>query len=60
MCVHDLRHLLISILLVEGLDPRFVGEYVGHSSPYTTLSMYAHMLPGEQQRATTVLEDRLG
>lgn len=42
--IHDLRHTAGSILLSEGISLTNVADFLGHSSPATTASVYAHVL----------------
>ncbi|WP_242652563.1 site-specific integrase [Desulfofarcimen acetoxidans] len=42
--VHDLRHTAGSILLDEGVPLTTVSAFLGHSTPATTASVYAHAL----------------
>ncbi len=43
---HDLRHTHASLLLAAGHAPTAVAARLGHASVTTTLSIYAHALPG--------------
>ena len=47
---HDLRHTFASILISHGYELTYVAEQMGHSSPSTTLSTYAHLLDRKQRR----------
>src|ERR1700682_2050864 len=40
--VHDLRHTAATALLVLGIHPKLVPEFLGHSSIKTTLDTYSH------------------
>lgn len=42
--IHDLRHTAGSILLDEGLSLAAVASFLGHSTPATTASIYAHTI----------------
>jgi integrase len=44
---HSLRHTFASLLIAEGRSIVQVQRMLGHHSPSFTLSVYAHMLPGE-------------
>jgi integrase len=57
--LHDLRHSMSSLMLADGVPIKYVQERLGHSSPMTTLSVYAHALPGEHARYAEQLADRL-
>jgi integrase len=40
---HDCRHTFASLLIAQGLDVVFISRQLGHSSPATTLRVYAHL-----------------
>ena len=44
--LHDARHWTASHLLAAGVDVRTTATLLGHSSPQTTLNVYAHQLVG--------------
>ena len=48
---HDLRHSAATLLLAMGIPAKVVQELLGHSQITTTLGVYGHVLPGQQQRA---------
>jgi integrase len=50
--VHGLRHTCASLLLSSGVSPNVVRDRLGHRSVETTLTVYAHCLPGQQQDAS--------
>jgi integrase len=39
---HDLRHLAASMMIEQGMSVPYIARVLGHSSPSTTLSTYAH------------------
>jgi integrase len=49
--LHDLRHTHATLLLMKGIPVKVVSERLGHSSPVVTLTIYAHVLPGNQRDA---------
>ncbi|HLI70270.1 MAG TPA: site-specific integrase [Ktedonobacteraceae bacterium] len=51
MHLHDLRHSMVTILLQMGIPAHVVQEIAGHSDVKTTLGVYAHVLPGQQENA---------
>lgn len=53
---HSLRHTHASILLAEGMDWRSLQEHLGHADPATTLRIYAHLMPGRNREAATIME----
>lgn len=57
---HDLRHTFASMMLSEGVRIDIVSRMLGHSSPAITLSVYAHLMPGDEEAAVERLQRRLG
>jgi integrase len=49
--MHSLRHSYASQQLLNGTDPVEVSGLMGHSSPMTTLTIYAHWIRKEKSRA---------
>lgn len=44
---HSLRHFFASWLIDQGFNVKKVQTYLGHSSPVVTLTIYAHLIKGE-------------
>jgi len=57
---HDLRHSFASMMLSEGVRVDVVSRMLGHASPSITLSVYAHLMPGDEEAAVERLERRIG
>jgi integrase len=51
--LHDLRHTHATVLLQAGEPVHVVSQRLGHASVVITLSVYAHVLPGDQKRAAS-------
>lgn len=51
--LHDLRHFYASGLIADGCDVVTVQKMLGHLSATETLSTYAHLWPGSEDRART-------
>jgi integrase len=49
--LHDLRHTHATLLLIKAVPIKVVSERLGHASPTVTLTVYAHVLPGNQRDA---------
>jgi integrase len=49
--LHGLRHTCATLLLAAGVQPQIVQERLGHKKIETTLSVYGHVLPGQQRDA---------
>ena len=56
---HDLRHFFASALIAGGASVKQVQTLLGHSSAVITLRTYAHLWPGDEDRARTIIEDVL-
>ncbi|MFM9105777.1 MAG: tyrosine-type recombinase/integrase, partial [Chloroflexota bacterium] len=57
---HDLRHAAATLMIRDGLPITEVAAILGHSQTSTTLNVYAHVLPGANQRAADAMERLLG
>ncbi len=53
---HDLRHSHVSLLINAGFSALDIAERVGHESVKTTLDVYAHLFPNQQQMLAERLE----
>lgn len=53
---HGLRHTHITHLLRSGVPVHVVSARAGHATPSITLNIYAHMLPGQQEGAASVVD----
>ncbi len=51
--IHDLRHTHASLLLSAGEPVKTVSERLGHASATVTMTVYSHVLPGDQKRAAS-------
>ena len=49
--IHDMRHTHATLLLLAREPVHVVSQRLGHSSPVVTMTVYAHVLPGNQQDA---------
>lgn len=54
--VHDLRHSHASLLIRMGATPVQVAARLGHENPSTTLNVYSHLWPDEQDQLADLLE----
>lgn len=54
--LHDLRHSHASMLISLGASPVLVADRLGHDSPETTLKIYSHLFPNEQEKMRGLLE----
>lgn len=51
--LHDLRHTHATLLLVAREPVHVVSQRLGHASPVVTMTVYAHVLPGNQREAAS-------
>jgi integrase len=56
---HDLRHSAATLLLAQGVSPRYITELLGHSQVSVTMQTYAHVLPEVQKQAATKMDEIL-
>jgi integrase len=56
ICLHDLRHSHVSLLIHMGFSAVAIGKRVGHKSEHVTY-YYAHMFPGVQEEMADRLDD---
>ena len=58
--LHDLRHTHATILLSDREPVSTVSQRLGHTSEVITLTVYAHVLPGDQKRAAARFAELVG
>ena len=56
---HDLRHTCATLLLRQGVNPKFVRELLGHADVSLTLNVYSHVLPDMGDAAAGAMDDAL-
>lgn len=49
--LHDLRHTQASLLIAAGIPIVTVSKRLGHAKVSTTLDIYSHMMPGQDEEA---------
>jgi integrase len=57
---HDLLHTCATLLLGQGITPKFVQELLGHGDVSLTLNVYSPVLPGMGGIAAGAMDDALG
>src|SRR5687767_4505217 len=57
---HDLRHTCATLLLKQGVNPKFVQELLGHADISLTLNVYSHVLPVMGEATADAMEAALG
>jgi integrase len=60
MRFHDLRHSATSLLLAQGVHPRYIMELLGHSTITLTMNTYAHVLRQLKCEAANTMVSLLG
>ncbi|MGI8703444.1 MAG: tyrosine-type recombinase/integrase [Candidatus Limnocylindrales bacterium] len=53
---HDLRHAAATLMLDAGVPIAVVSKLLGHSSPTTTLTIYAHILDDAKREGASRLD----
>jgi integrase len=57
---HDTRHAFASMLISAGCCVKAVSSALGHSSAATTLNLYSHLWPGDEDRIRSAVDLALG
>lgn len=58
--VHDLRHAHATALLQAGLPVKAVAQRLGHADVTTTLRVYAHAMPQDEEAAVAAIDAVVG
>lgn len=56
---HTLRHTHATMLIENGVNPKFVQERLGHSKPDFTLQIYTQVTAGMTEQANNIMADVL-
>ena len=56
---HDLRHTCATLLLRQGVNPKFVQELLGHADITLTLNVYSRVLPDMGDQAAVAIDATL-
>lgn len=56
---HDLRHSAATLLLAQGVSPRYIAELLGHSQVAFTMQTYGHTLPEVQKQVASKMDEIL-
>jgi integrase len=59
MKYHDLRHAYASLLIGAGCSVKAVQHALGHASASTTLDLYSHLWPGDEDRIRDAVDRAL-
>ena len=54
---HDFRHTCATLLLRQGVNPKFVQELLEHADISLTLNVYSHVLPDIGHAAAGAMDD---
>jgi integrase len=57
---HDLRHMCVTLLPRQGVNPKFVQELLGHADISLTLNVYSHVLPDMGDAAASIASAAIG
>ncbi len=55
--IHDFRHSHASLLLSKGIPISVISKRLGHDNINTTLRIYAHLLPEDEDKAIQILNN---
>lgn len=54
---HNLRHTAATQMLINGIDVHTVSRRLGHAKTNITLDVYAHAIPGSQDKAAKLMDE---
>ena len=54
-----MRHAHATLMLSSGVHPNVMSERLGHANISATMDSYSHMMPGMQEAAAQILDERL-
>ena len=54
---HDLRHSAATLLLAQGVSPRYISDMLGHAQVSFTMQTYAHVLPHVLREVATKMNE---
>jgi integrase len=57
--LRECRHTYASLMIAAGINVKALSTYMGHSTITVTLDRYGHLLPGNEEEASTMLDDYL-
>jgi integrase len=57
---HDMRHTCATLLLRQGVNPKYVSDLLGHADVSLTLNVYSHVLPDMGDAAAGAMDAALG
>jgi len=53
---HDLRHSAATLLLAQGVSPRYISQMLGHTQVAFTMQTYAHVIKEAQQQSADKMD----
>ena len=54
--MHTFRHTHASLLIYAGVDIKTISSRLGHADITTTLQVYGHILPGQDEKAAQAMD----
>jgi integrase len=54
--LHEARHTFASLMIAAGVNAKALTSYMGHSSVTITYDRYGHLMPGNEDEATALLD----
>jgi len=59
LTLHDCRHSYASLAIASGVNAKALSIYMGHASITETLDRYGHLMPGNENEASALIDDYL-
>jgi integrase len=54
--LHECRHTFASLLIAAGVNAKAITAYLGHASIQTTIDLYGHPMPGNEDEAVALVD----
>ena len=53
---HECRHTFASLMIAAGVNAKALSTYLGHANISITLDRYGHLMPGNEDKAASLLD----
>ena len=54
---HDLRHYLVSVMLMQGVPKKYIADYVGHSTEAMIDRVYGHIMASKKTEVQDIMKN---
>jgi integrase len=53
---HECRHTFASLMIAAGVNAKALSTYMGHANVSVTMDRHAHLMPGNEAEAASLLD----